>query len=40
MLQLKHGTFDPELIKTDEEVIIEYHRLQEKYNRLISNFAF
>jgi len=27
-------------IKTDEQVIIEYNRLQEKYNRLISSFEF
>ncbi len=27
-------------IKTDEQVIIEYNYLQEKYNRLVSSFRF
>src|SRR6266511_2223913 len=27
-------------IKTDEQIIKEYHRLQEKYNELISSFGF
>ena len=31
---------DPDSIKTDEEVIIEYQRLQDKYNRLLSSFGF
>ena len=31
---------DHNTIKTDEQVIIEYNRLQEKYNRLVSSFGF
>ena len=31
---------DYNAIKTDEQVIIEYNRLQEKYNRLVSSFGF
>jgi ATP-dependent DNA helicase PIF1 len=31
---------DRDSIKTDEQVITEYNRLQEKYNRLVSSFGF
>ena len=31
---------DYNVIKTDEQVIIEYNHLQEKYNRLVSSFGF
>ena len=31
---------DYDSIKTDEQVIKEYHRLQEKYDELISSFGF
>jgi len=31
---------DYDSIKTDEQVIKKYHRLQEKYNELISSFRF
>ena len=29
---------DRDSIKTDEEIIIEYQRLQDKYDRLVSSF--
>ncbi len=31
---------DYDSIKTDEQVIMEYHRLQDKYNKLVSSFGF
>jgi len=31
---------DYNAIKTDEQVIIKYNCLQEKYNRLVSSFGF
>jgi ATP-dependent exoDNAse (exonuclease V) alpha subunit len=31
---------DFDSIKTDEQVIVEYQRLQEKYDKLLSTFGF
>jgi hypothetical protein len=40
MNSLTLTVLDYDSIKTDEQVIIEYQRLQDKYNRLVSLFGF